>query len=102
MYNLDYPLNTEVGVSKMARATAQEFQRHIGRYQDLALREPVEITRHGRSHLVLLSADEFRRLKRGNRRAYAAAELSEEIVGRIAKSRMAPRHRKLDRLLDRD
>lgn len=86
----------------MARATAQEFQRHIGRYQDIALREPVEITRHGRNHLVLLSADEFLRLKRGARRAHAAGELPVALVDKIARSKMSPRHRKLDRLLDRD
>jgi prevent-host-death family protein len=84
----------------MPRATAQEFQRNIGRYQDLALREPVEITRHGREHLVLLSADEYRRLKGRDRRAYAAEELQEELLEKVAASKMAKRHKKLDRLLD--
>lgn len=83
----------------MAQTTAQEFHRHIGRYQDLALREPVEISRHGRSHLVLLSAEEYRRLKRRDRRAYAAHEVSDHLLAAISKTEMARRHRKLDRLL---
>lgn len=86
----------------MPKTTAQQFQRHIGRFQDLAVREPVEITRHGRRHLVLLSADEYERLKRRDRRAYAAHELPADLVRAVAKSRMARRHAKLDRLLDED
>jgi len=34
-----------------------EFQRKIGEFQHQAQREPVEITRHGRRELVLMSAD---------------------------------------------
>jgi len=35
--------------------TATEFQKNIGRWMDHALREPVTITRHGRSILVVQS-----------------------------------------------
>ncbi len=86
----------------MARTTAVEFQRHIGRYQDLARQEPVEITRHGREHLVLLSAEEYKRLRARDRRAYAAGELCDAWAERVAASEMAPRHADLDRLLDED
>jgi prevent-host-death family protein len=86
----------------MPKTTAQDFQRHIGRYQDLAQREPVEITRHGRRHLVLMSADEYERLKQRRRRAYAAGELPKELLRAVARSRMARKHGKLDRLLDED
>lgn len=85
----------------MAQTTAQKFQRQIGLYQDMALHEPVEITRHGRRHLVLLSAGEYRRLKQRDRRAYAAEDLPAETLRKIAKSGMARRHNKLDRLLDK-
>lgn len=40
-----------------------EFQRNLGLYQDRALAEPVTITKNGRERLVLLSVDEYRRLK---------------------------------------
>jgi prevent-host-death family protein len=43
----------------MARATALEFQRRFGDFQHRAQREPVEITRHGRRELVLMSADHY-------------------------------------------
>ena len=37
--------------------TALEFQRNIGEYQHRAQKAPVEITRHGRRELVLMSAE---------------------------------------------
>lgn len=43
----------------MSQITAAEFQRKFGAYQSLAHREPVEITRHGRRELVLMSADHY-------------------------------------------
>ncbi len=49
------------------KVSAAEFQRNIGRYQDLALRQPVAVTRNGRESCVLLSTDEYRRLKRRDR-----------------------------------
>jgi prevent-host-death family protein len=39
--------------------TAAEFQRKLGEFQHQAQREPVEITRHGRRELVLMSADHY-------------------------------------------
>ena len=46
------------------KVSAAEFQRNIGRYQDLALRQPVAVTRNGRDSTVLISTDEYERLKR--------------------------------------
>ena len=46
----------------MARVTATEFKNNIGAFSDAAMNEPVIITSHQRDRLVLLSADEYRRL----------------------------------------
>ena len=46
----------------MTRVTATEFKNNIGAYSDAAMTEPVIITSHQRDRLVLLSADEYRRL----------------------------------------
>jgi prevent-host-death family protein len=40
-----------------------DFLKAYGRISETALREPVSITSHGRERLVLLSADEYRRLR---------------------------------------
>lgn len=51
----------------METVSSAEFQKNVGYYQDRALIEPVLLTRNGRERLVLLSADEFKRLKRRDR-----------------------------------
>ena len=55
-----------------------DFLRGYGRISEAALREPVTITSHGRERLVLLSADEYRRLKRNDRAALYPWELGED------------------------
>lgn len=56
--------------------SAAEFQRNIGKYQDIALTRPVTITKNGRERTVLLSAEEYTRLKRRDRRVLNTDELS--------------------------
>jgi prevent-host-death family protein len=46
----------------MTRVSATEFKNNIGAFSDAAMNEPVIITSHQRDRLVLLSADEYRRL----------------------------------------
>ncbi len=48
----------------MPSVSSTDFQRNPGPYQDTAMREPVTITAYGRDRLVLLSAEEYKRLKR--------------------------------------
>jgi len=52
------------GETKMenARVTTSEFQRAFGQWTEKAAEEPVTITKEGRDHLVVLSADEYARL----------------------------------------
>ncbi len=61
----------------MLKVSAAEFQRNIGRYQDLALRQPVAVTRNGRESCVLLSTDEYRRLKRRDREVLGMEDFTE-------------------------
>ncbi len=56
---------------------AADFQRNIGRYQDIALRQPVAVTRNGRESCVLISTQEYRRLKRRDREAPAIEDFTE-------------------------
>jgi PHD/YefM family antitoxin component YafN of YafNO toxin-antitoxin module len=52
----------------MIKVPAAEFQRNIGRDQDMALTQPVAVTRNGRERTVMISAEEYQRLKRRDRR----------------------------------
>ncbi|MBX9829042.1 MAG: type II toxin-antitoxin system Phd/YefM family antitoxin [Xanthobacteraceae bacterium] len=80
----------------MASITSAEFQRNLGLYQDKALTEPVTITKNGRERLVLMSIDEFQRLKRRDRSVFAAEELAAEKIDAIEAVRMDERHTHLD------
>ena len=80
----------------MLKVSAAEFQRNIGRYQDIALREPIAVTRNGRESCVLLSMDEYRRLKQRDRRVFRTEDLTDEEVALVAKSEMPPGHEHLD------
>jgi prevent-host-death family protein len=70
----------------MVRVTSAEFQKNIGRYQDLALTQPVTVTRNGRDRTVVLSADEYARLKRRDRQVLSLAEFSDADIEAIARA----------------
>ncbi|MBS0275427.1 MAG: type II toxin-antitoxin system prevent-host-death family antitoxin [Proteobacteria bacterium] len=75
----------------MSQTTAQQFQRKFGEYQHQARREPVEITRHGRRELVLMSVERYDWLMAASRRSHAVEELPETIVDAVRKSKMDKR-----------
>jgi PHD/YefM family antitoxin component YafN of YafNO toxin-antitoxin module len=74
---MDYPEDTE---KVMVKVSSAEFQKNIGRYQDIALREPVLVTRNGRDRTVLLSTEEYQRLKRRDREVVSIYDLSQEEI----------------------
>jgi PHD/YefM family antitoxin component YafN of YafNO toxin-antitoxin module len=61
----------------MVRAPAAEFQKRFGRYQDLALTRPVMVTRNGRDRTVMISAQEYFRLKRRDREVLGLDDFTE-------------------------
>ena len=67
----------------MMKVSAAEFQRNIGRYQDLALREPVAVTRNGRESTVMISVDEYQRLKRRDRRVLGLDDFTDEDLAAL-------------------
>lgn len=68
----------------MASITSTQFIKTPGVYQDQAQREPVVITKHNREHTVLLSAQEYHRLKRRDRQVFRVGQLAEEDLAAIA------------------
>ena len=71
----------------MVTVTAAELQKQFGRFRDLALREPVSVTHHGRDSLVMLSSDEYNRLKALDTRfAVYPWELPNDLVEALEKS----------------
>jgi len=83
----------------MIRVSSTEFGKEVGRYQDVALSQPVVVTRNGRDRTVVISAEEYLRLKRRDRQVFEAGELPDDIVDAIGRSEMDERHRHLDDLV---
>jgi hypothetical protein len=87
-------------MSDMIRVSSAEFQRAFGLLADKALTAPIAITKHGRDHLIVLSAEEYARMKRGYRRVGLTSELPDDLLGMVEASRMDPKHDHLNALLD--
>ena len=83
----------------MTRTTAVEFQRKIGEFQHQARHEPVEITRHGRRELVLMSAEHYDWLQASALRSHRTAEAPDFIIEAVERAAMDPEHAHLDDLL---
>ena len=88
-----------MGEIAMIRVSATEFSKEVGRYQDAALTQPVIVTRNGRDRTVMISAEEYARLKRRDREVFGAGELPESTVEAIRNVKMDPRHNHLDDLI---
>ncbi|MCO5159738.1 MAG: type II toxin-antitoxin system Phd/YefM family antitoxin [Mesorhizobium sp.] len=77
----------------MIKVSSAEFQRNIGRYQDMALKEPIAVTRNGRERTVMLSVEEYQRLKRRDRRVMGLEDFTADDIAAIEEAR-APEHTK--------
>jgi prevent-host-death family protein len=71
----------------MMKVSAADFQRNIGRYQDVALTQPVAVTRNGRERTVLISVEEYERLKRRDRQVLRPEDFSEEDLAALEQTR---------------
>jgi prevent-host-death family protein len=78
--------------------TATEFQQNVGKYQDAALVAPVTITKNGRNHTVLISADYFEAISKG-RVSRSVADLDDATMDAIAKAEVPAEYAHLDAYL---
>jgi prevent-host-death family protein len=70
----------------MVKVSSAEFQKNFGRYQDVALTQPVTVTRNGRDRTVVISAEEYHRLKRRDRRVVALSDFTQEDIAAIERA----------------
>ena len=76
--------------------SASEFQDRVGEALDRSLSQPVLITKHGRPRNVVLSYDEYERLRGRDRRAVRAEDLTDEDIAALEASEMRPGYEDLD------
>lgn len=87
----------------MREVPATEFTRNFGAYREIAQREPVAVTSHGRPTGYFISAVEFeelQRIKTAAQRSRAVVDLSAAEMAEITASRMSAEHDHLNALLD--
>lgn len=63
--------------------TAGDLVRQFSHYSDVALGQPVVVTRNGRPRNVLLSVEEYERLKKRDQQAFTAADTPEHFLADI-------------------
>ena len=78
------------------RVSTAEFIKGYGRLADHALSEAVTITKNGRDRLVVISAPEYERLMRRNRRVIRSSDISDEVAELIAKAEVPAEYAYLD------
>jgi prevent-host-death family protein len=78
------------------RVSSAEFIKKYGELADKALSEPVTITRNGRDRLVVLSVDEYLRLKKRDRRVIVSGQLTDEERQLIAGAEVPAKYAHLD------
>ncbi len=63
--------------------TAGDLVRQFSHYSDVALGQPVVVTRNGRPRNVLISVEEYERLKKLDQQAFLAADTPEHFLADI-------------------
>ena len=69
--------------AKRIVATAGDIARQFSHYSDVALQEPVIVTKNGRPRNVLISVSEYERLKRRNQEAFFVSDIPERFLPQI-------------------
>jgi prevent-host-death family protein len=64
-------------------ASAGEVVREFSHYSDVALGRPVIVTKNGRPRNVMISVEEYERLKQRDQLAFRAAETPERFLADI-------------------
>jgi PHD/YefM family antitoxin component YafN of YafNO toxin-antitoxin module len=72
----------------MMKVSSAEFIKNYGTLTDKALVEPVTITKNGRDRLVVISSDEYERMRRRDRRVVRVEDLSDEEFEEIMQQRV--------------
>jgi len=83
-------------IDETVTVTAAEFHRNIGTYQDIALKRSVTITKNGRERTVLISAEEYARLKRRDRRVITAGDLTVRQTTALREAKVPDQYAHLD------
>ena len=80
----------------VTKVSASEFQQSFGALSDKARHEPIVITKHGRDSLVVMSAEEWARLTRRDRRVGFAEDLPPQWTAAVQEAAVPEEFSHLD------
>ncbi len=80
----------------MPKVSSADVQKDFGQFEAMAETEPVFVMQSNKASVVIVSAEEYARLKRRDKRAMATEELPGWIIDQIAGSEMDPKYDRLD------
>jgi PHD/YefM family antitoxin component YafN of YafNO toxin-antitoxin module len=86
----------------MQTVSATDFESDFRHYRGEALKAPLTVVGDGQDALIVMSVDEYRRLKRHERAVFPTETLSEAELLALTEGGMDPRHDHLNAELDRD
>jgi PHD/YefM family antitoxin component YafN of YafNO toxin-antitoxin module len=81
---------------KTESAEATDVQRRFAFWKRKALQRPVVVRNHGEDEIVMLSAEEYARLKRRDREVLRAEDFSEDDLKAIAAATVPDEYAHLD------
>jgi prevent-host-death family protein len=74
---------TDMAVRKAVVTTAGGLVRAFSHYSDVALGRPVVVTKNGRPRNVLISVEEYERLRASSQMAFPAADTPQQFLADI-------------------
>ena len=74
----------------MIKISSIDFGREPEHYQGLALAEPILVTREGQDSVVVISAEEFRRLKRRDREVIGIEDFTAAEIEAVRTAQPSP------------
>ena len=76
----------------MPKVSSTDLSNKLGLYQDEALKRPLIITKNNRDRLVMLSIEEYRRLKQLDREVLFVKELTDSDLEAISRAEVPIEH----------
>ncbi len=80
----------------MITVSGAEFTKSFGKYRTLAHKQPVSVTSYGKEDLVVLDAEEFKRLKARDQEALFAWDLKANDIDALGRDDIPEAAKKLD------
>ena len=70
----------------MITVSGAEFTKRFGKYRTMAHKQPVSVTSYGKEDLVVIDAEEFKRLKARDQEAIFAWDLKARDIDALSKN----------------